>query len=387
MSSTPRKDKTLSPQEISLRKKIARDLIDSQLSIEQEYLTPLSKTKVGGGPDAIAAAVYELAAIPEPQWPDPSFAPVISPIDPVPTPDDALPISDWVIITWTQAEHEALRRVFTRSVTINKWYPYRHNFDTYIDDIRPNAPARHANRLGSYYPVTMGDEKKKVLCFKCELHLNQDGTKLPLQRLIKQIVEETQTQYLLSIGTAGGVGNDDELGDVVVSHSALFKLQDEFKNSPFNHKSFTSNWNMNRKFFDGTCNIMNSLQEPAYAPPTKRIPFDGPPVKLPPNKPDIKYFENHPIITTDYFEYGTSNNHLDEIGSAVEMDDAVIAMVCDSIQPKPRYAFVRNVSDPVINGDLDHIVGSMWAAWFYQQYGLKTSFNGALATWAIVAGN
>ena len=58
MSSTPRKDKILSPQEISLRKKIARDLIDSQLSIEQEYLTPLSKMKVGGGPDAIGSLLY-----------------------------------------------------------------------------------------------------------------------------------------------------------------------------------------------------------------------------------------------------------------------------------------------------------------------------------------
>jgi len=75
------------------------------------------------------------------------------------------------------------------------------------------------------------------------------------------------------------------------------------------------------------------------------------------------------------------------LGSAVEMDDAVIAMVCDEMHSKPKYAFVRNVSDPVLNGDLDEKVQIMWAVWYYTQFGLETSFNGALATWSIIAGN
>ena len=136
--------------------------------------------------------------------------------------------------------------------------------------------------------------------------MNQDGPRLPLQRLIKQIVEETQAKYILSIGTAGGVREQDELGDVIVSQSAVFKLQDEFKDAPFNHKSFMNTWPINLKFFNSITKTMISVQEPAYAPPTKRFPFDGQPISIPPNKPDIKYLNNnnHPnhIITTDYFE-------------------------------------------------------------------------------------
>ena len=34
----------------------------------------------------------------------------------------------------------------------------------------------------------------------------------------------------------------------------------------------------------------------------------------------------HPILTTDYFEYGTSGNRFDLEGAAVEMGDAVLGL-------------------------------------------------------------
>ena len=36
--------------------------------------------------------------------------------------------------------------------------------------------------------------------------------------------------------------------------------------------------------------------------------------------------EFHPILTTDYFEFGTPANHLDQQGCAVEMGDARLGM-------------------------------------------------------------
>ena len=36
--------------------------------------------------------------------------------------------------------------------------------------------------------------------------------------------------------------------------------------------------------------------------------------------------EFHPILTTDYFEYGTSANRLDLEGAAVEMGDAALGL-------------------------------------------------------------
>ena len=65
------------------------------------------------------------------------------------------------------------------------------------------------------------------------------------------------------------------------------------------------------------------------------------------------------------------------------MEDTVICMVCEHKTP---FCLVRNVSDPVINGDLPYPVQEAWAGYIYQQRGLYTSYNGALATWAMIAG-
>ena len=62
--------------------------------------------------------------------------------------------------------------------------------------------------------------------------------------------------------------------------------------------------------------------------------------------------EFHPILTTDYFEYGTTANQLDGEGAAVEMGDAVLGLACQELAHPPHWAIVRNMSDPVINGDL-----------------------------------
>ena len=126
------KESDLKPEEIILRKNIARDLIDSDITLEQEYLRP----SAGG-----YSAADKRTVIPEPSWPDQSLAPQLMAINPQPQPDNTLPNSDWVVITWTKAGNEALRRVFTRTVTINNWYPYKHNFDSYLPDIRHGAPA------------------------------------------------------------------------------------------------------------------------------------------------------------------------------------------------------------------------------------------------------
>ena len=99
----------------------------------------------------------------------------------------------------------------------------------------------------------------------------------------------------------------------------------------------------------------------------------------------------HPILTTDYFEYGTTKNRLDKIGAAVEMGDAALGLAVSELDDAPDWAVVRNMSDPVINGDLPakefHLnTQTTWAVAFYTAYGTWTSVMGALATWAIVAG-
>ena len=375
------------------RKEIARYLLSRGLdSVEQL-------------PDEqrLAAAVR---ATPELTFPE-GLTPTPAPITPEPSADDPLPKADVVVVTWTVDELAGLARVLSPGVTPAKWHKYAHKFDSYRPHIRPHAPAATSGRLGSYMPTVIGDTK--VLAMKSELHLNQDGVKtgdgtatLPVKDFFAQIIDEAEPELVLTIGTAGSVFEEFELGDVVVTRAAKFRLQQEFRNEPFNGKTYTSDWALPTGRLDDATKLMQTfadqVAEPPFAPPTKRFPFSGPAINGPVNVPDIKLELGgkdmpafHPILTTDYFEYGTSANRLDKEGAAVEMGDAALGLACSELDHPPNWAVVRNMSDPVINGDLPakefHLnEQTTWAVGYYTAYGQWTSTLGAIATWGIIAG-
>src|SRR5262249_57548039 len=98
-------------------------------------------------------------------------------------------------------------------------------------------------------------------------------------------------------------------------------------------------------------------QQPPVGPPTKEFEFAGPLLAPPAVDASIRLDGRdmpkfHPILTTDYFEYGTSANRLDKEGAAVEMGDAALGLACAELATPPKWAVVRNMSDPLINGDL-----------------------------------
>lgn len=351
--------------------------------------------------------------------------PTALPINPKPDKSAPLPKADIVVVTWTVAEAEALADVFTcpfhrpsgSNPTQNDWYPYDRNFTTlFKDQIRRGAPSRgncdDVNLLGSYFLCMVGT--KTVLCFKSELHLNQDGKKtgdgtatLPVKDLFRQIIEETKASHILTTGTCGATYVEHDLGDVVVTLSAKFRLQDEFKNEIFNRKTFNSKWNVPTQYFHLAESFMQKhmlkIQEPDILPPTEKYLYNGNPIPTKKNVPNI-FLEglnlpsSAPILTTDYFEFGNSTtNNLESEGCGVEMGDAVLGLLCDELgTAAPKWAVIRNLSDPVINGNLREDAPSsniprvrlqtMWAVWYYQTYGYWTSANSAITTWAIIAG-
>jgi nucleoside phosphorylase len=382
------------------RKEIARYLLTrgiEQLEQEGDQAAPLR---------TLAAVAATKPAKLEFAFPD-GLAPTPQPLAPAPDNSAPLPDADVVVITWTVDELASLAHVLTPGVSPTRWYRYAHNFDTFKPKIRPYAPSVTGKppRLGSYFPITIG--QSKVLCMKSELHLNQDGIKtgegtatLPVKDLFKQIISETGAQLVLTVGTAGSVFDDFELGDVVVTRAAKFRLQNEFRNEQFNGKKYKSSWQIPTTYFAKAEGLMGQvtpdLLEPPFAPPTKHYPGNGAAVTPPPDSPDIKLDGRdmkafHPILTTDYFEYGTSANRLDRYGAAVEMGDAALGLACTELTNPPRWAVVRNMSDPVINGDLPakqyHLnEQTTWAVGYYTAYGKYTSLNSALATWAVIAG-
>jgi len=381
-------------QETDQRKQIARLLLERGTEPADLDLEP--------PPTAPASLTAELE-IPFPE----GLAPIPQPISPAPSPDDPMPPADVLVVTWTVAEVNALADTLTPGQGRNAWYRYARNFDQkFRDKIRPGAPSQKAQRLGSYFPTKIGDTT--VVCVKSELHLNQDGIStgegtatLPVKDFFAQMIDEVKPKAVMTIGTSGGVDLDQNLGDAVVTRAAKFRLNDEFRNEPFNGKTYKSDWEVPTSHLPAGEELMkryaDQLVEPGFLPPTKRYGYEGPPLENnPPNVPQIlrdgdKMPAFHPVLTTDFFEFGTSSNHLGKEGCAVEMGDAVLGLLCSELPNPPNWLIVRNLSDPQINGDLpvkpkQRDMQAHWAVWYYEQYGYWTSIAGALATWAVIAG-
>jgi nucleoside phosphorylase len=336
------------------------------------------------------------------------LAPVQDAVDPLPGPEDPLPEADAIVITWTVDELAGLCRVYCPGQSPTQWIKYARHFATkYQPNMRSTSPAARSKRLGSYWPFTIGGVK--VLLVKSELHLNQDGKSLgngtatlPVKDFFAQIIDEVKPSHILTTGTAGSVFDDFGLGDVVVTRAAKFRLQNEFAKEPFNGHSYASDWSMPLDYFPAAEQLMGTfapqLLVPPFAPPTDKYVLPGGPISAPAHTPSIKAEQGsrdmpefHPILTTDYFEYGTTTNRLDQQGAAVEMGDAVLGMVCSQLADPPKWAVVRNMSDPVIDGTLSakefHLnQQTTWAVGFYTAYGEWTSVMSALTTWAIIAG-
>ena len=380
-------------ESLDQRKELARALLAAGTDeLDLELAPPVS-------PEAALTADL---AIPFPA----DLAPTPRPLAEVPDPSAPLPTADVLVVTWTVAEQDALADVFTPGFARKAWYRYDRGFQqNYVPRIRKGAPALAARRLGSWFPTEIGG--KSVICFKSELHLNQDGVPtgvgtatLPVKDMFHQLIAEVRPEVVLTVGTSGGVYGEHDLGDVVVTRGAKFRLSDEFRNEPFAKATYQSDWQIPTRWFPDAEQLMQGyseqLVEPPFGPPTKRYPLDELLVADPPNLPDIKLDgvdmpEFHPILTTDFFEFGTSANKLELEGCAVEMGDAVLGLVCEELPDPPKWAVVRNLSDPQINADLPTGRGklnmqTLWAVWYYEAFGYWTSVTGALATWAIVAG-
>lgn len=364
-------------------------------------------------------------------WPA-GTAPIPRTLVPEPKPSTPLPEADVLVVTWTVAEVEALADVLTPGIGRNSWYRYTRRFRSHYQPlIRPGAPAQAAKRLGSYHLSDIAG--KRVLLFKSELHMNQDGIRtgsgtatLPVKDLFRQMIREVKPSLVITVGTAGATFPPErtvvidgkqcpahELGDVMVTRGAKFRLSREFANEAFAQRQYRSTFQIPTARLDAATQLMaahaSKLTEPRLAAPSTRYAWPLPDaIAGHANRPDLRidgrdFPDFHPILTTDFFEFGTSTNGLEQEGCGVEMGDAVLAMVVqemlDAGQQAPQWLVIRNASDPQINGKLPDrndatIEVSMrrkldmqahWAVWYYESYGYWTSVNSAIAVWAMVA--
>ncbi len=206
---------------------------------------------------------------------------------------------------------------------------------------------------------------------------------------------------VLTVGTAGGTLPNAELGDVMITRAVQFRCTQEFRNESFSNTLYVSKASIKRKHLSTARELMTAyaanLIEPDFGPPTEFYDLHGPNLPGHVNKPNIlvegtNFPKGLPMLTTDFFEFGTSTNGLEQLGCGVEMGDAVFGLVGEQLGALgPKWLVIRNASDPRINGNLP--VGppqalnmqAHWAVWFYEAYGYWTSVNSAIAAWSQIA--
>jgi len=282
-----------------------------------------------------------------------------------------------LVVTWTVDEGHALSRVLTPGKdSRNDYVSYTHNFASISKKMRSGCPAILAKRLGAYWTTTIG--KKSVVVFKSDSHMSQDGPQLPNIDVWRQIIQEVRPALVITTGTAGGIGKEFEVGDVIVSPIVRFDCTSKFKKQPFAQAHYTSSA-ANAAHF-GTARSLfkaNAGQLPKDNPRPPKI------VRVPRNALASS------VVTTDFFGFDTSDNHykLQGLGDVSEMGDAVLGLVTTELGANtPRWLAIRNVSDPQIKADgLTLKQQAAMAAQIYKGFGRWSSVCSAITCWATVA--
>lgn len=294
----------------------------------------------------------------------------------------ALPGADVLVVTWTMDEGHALSRVLTPGKdSHNDYVSYKHNFKTISRKMRRGCPAVEAGRLGAYWTTKIGT--KQVVVFKSESHLSQDtvkkqpkpGVTLPNEDVWSQIIQEVQPRLVITTGTAGGIGKQCEVGDVVVSPLVRFDGKKWLTKPPYGTAHFE----------DGQPNLKYlTLAKSLFKANAGQLPKDN--TRLP--QITLSKTLASTVLTTDFFGFDTSDNHygLKGLGAVSEMGDAILGLTESRMRTGAgAWVAVRNVSDPQIRAEGTISEQAKTAATIYKAFGRWSSVCSAIVCWALIA--
>ena len=290
--------------------------------------------------------------------------------------DRALPKADVLVVTWTVDEGHALSRVLTPGKdSANDYISYTHNFTAIAKKMRAGCPALEARRLGAFWTTTIGTAK--VVVFKSDSHMSQDGPELPNIDVWRQIIGEVRPSLVITTGTSGGIGTAFEVGDVIVSPILRFDCISKFKKEPFAQAHYSTVAANTAKF---------AVAQSLFKTNAGQLPKDN--ARLPKIVTVKPKALTSAVVTTDFFGFDTSDNYykLQGLGDCSEMGDAVLGLVASQMGAQaPRWLAIRNVSDPQIKADgLTLKQQAAIAAQIYKGFGRWSSICSAITCWASI---
>lgn len=303
-----------------------------------------------------------------------------------------LPNADAVVITWAEAEWAALVHVFCSSGTSmpyskrnadswNGWVKYDQGVPSGLDD------------WGFYRLVQVGTNK--VLLFKSDTHYDASQGEQNLEALTNLFIQNVKPKLILSIGTAGGARNTDPVGTVnVVRADVLYESNQPQNVWPSYSSAWKPNWTVlgNNGFGKLLFPIPTTAGDLASIG-TQFNKFYNSNYPLSELNPDnlnmgasVPAINNltaagTPLVTAKSFVVATTSGNLANF-ACVEMDDAVIAKAAAGKTP---FGSIRNISDPIQNAQLPEKFQGNWGEAIYTAYGMYTSYNGAIAAWAVLS--
>jgi hypothetical protein len=232
------------------------------------------------------------------------------------------------------------------------------------------------------------------MLWKSNTHLDFPG-QTELVAMIQMLIKEVKPGLVVSIGTAGGAQVGDHVGTVrAVSAGTLYekgKAQGSwpvYKNAWTAVDSVLNAGGFGSLLFpvpttesdlQGLCAQFNAYYGTGYSI------FELDPDGLNSGDTQPKVLDatggGSSLLTTPTFVVGTTAGTYATY-ACIEMDDALIGEVCGAAGV--AFGFVRNVSDPVQSAALPAEIQGNWGSAVYDAYGIYTSFNGALAAWAML---
>ncbi|MEP6561511.1 MAG: hypothetical protein ABJD68_10635 [Nakamurella sp.] len=351
---------------------LARHLIDFDPREPQHYLFAAAATS----PEAVALAAGQLHPDPIP-WPA-GLAPDTQPFGPDITDISPLPQADVLVVTYTVAEGYGLADVLTPGLSTTGWMPYRNNWDQLKKTVGKGAPSLnpHRNQAGLWALTSIGP--RTVVVVKSDLHPVTDGPKLPICTLWAQMIDQVKPRLVITTGTAGGIGGDTLLGDVIVSQHLRWDCTKKFQHDPFAQQAYTSTGpalaTTTYQLAAGTLIPVNAVHLPAAARPPGIVTRAG--------------ADPASVLTTDFFAFDDAANSYglrtyEPTARAVEMDDSALPLACTDLADPPPWVSVRNASDPQMTGGTIKDEAQQAAA-IYEKYGYWTTINSAITCWAVI---
>ena len=207
--------------------------------------------------------------------------------------------------------------------------------------------------------------------------MSQDGPKLPNIDVWSQIISEVQPKIVITTGTAGGIGKQFEVGDVVVSPIVRFDCISKFKSKPF-HDAHYSSVAPKTKYL--------ATAKTLFKANAGQLPKDN---TRPPNIVRVAPSAlTSSVVTTDFFGFDTSDNHyhLQGLGDVSEMGDAVLGLVASQMGTR-LLAGLRCATSRIRRSRPRATLRqqAVVAAQIYKGFGRWSSVCSAIVCWALIA--